>query len=162
MQVKDFNAICDIPIGSYCFCISNFVPNTFAEERKYIDNHSDEYYDNSKRYIKIVDASCDSILKYESYKLIGIKDNCFCVESMDEERYEHINIFLSRDEMETFWEQHMLLWQKDKEDAIQYIKTKYPKVSELAREQISEDIEAHRRGSYWWDESEVQAEINKY
>ena len=32
MQVKDFNAICDIPIGSYCFCISNFVPNTFAEE----------------------------------------------------------------------------------------------------------------------------------
>ena len=161
MQVKDFNAANELPIGSYCYVITRFLPNTFAEEMKYLDMNRNEITDSKvvERYRKLVDLNFDFRIQYESFKLIGVKNDYFVLESAAGEIEENIRyIFLTREDMESFWEQHVSAWKKEKEDTILSIKSKYPKLSEKARACEVEELE---NNSMLTDE-EKQAIIDRY
>ena len=158
MQVKDFNTASELPIGSYCYVITRFLPQTISKNREYIDSHRIFDEEHVKLYRQIIELNYDFTIQYETCKLLGVKNDAFVVENMDEYIQSYYHIFLTKEDMEAFWEQKVSSWKKEKEETIQYIKTTYPAISKEAREQVAKEVD----GYHQWTDEEKQIEIDKY
>ena len=77
---------------------------------------------------------------------------------MDEYIQSYYHIFLTKEDMDAFWEQQVSSWKKEKEDTIQYIKTTYPAISKEARAQRAKEVADYPS----WTDEEKQIEIDKY
>lgn len=159
MQVKDFNSTSELPIGSYCYVITRFLPQTISKNREYIDSHRVFDEEHVKLYRQIVELNYDFTIQYETCKLIGVKNGYFVMEDMDENVHSYYHIFLTKEDMDAFWDEQVSSWKKDKEDTIQYIKITYPAISEEARAQRAKEVADY---PYPWTDESKQIEIDKY
>lgn len=161
MNAKDFNSANELPIGNYCYFITWFPVNTFAEDKAYFDSHNPMVYrkEMEEKYRNIVNQHFDFSLQYESAKLIKVKDGYFILEDGDGISHEGIReIFRSEEEMRAYWEQSVAAWKKAQAETAKYIKGMFPSISKAAQE-----IEAKHLERTWnLTDEEKQRIIEQY
>ena len=131
MNAKDFNSANELPIGNYCYFITCFPVNTFAEDKAYFDSHNPMAYrkEMEEKYRNIVNQHFDFSLQYESAKLIKVKDGYFILEDGDGISHEGIReIFRTEEKMRAYWEQYAAAWKREKEETVKYLEEKFPAI----------------------------------
>jgi TPR repeat protein len=131
MKVNDYNSSFELPIGSYCYYITYLPTNTFAQVKDYYDTHSSTAYrkEMEDKYRSIINQSYDFRLQYETAKLIKVKDGYFVLEDSDGSARGVKDIFLSEQEMRSYWEQYTIAWKREQESTVKYIEDKFPDIA---------------------------------
>jgi TPR repeat protein len=81
------------------------------------------------KYRNILHQSFDFRLQYETAKLIKVKDGYFVLEDSDGSARGVKDIFLSEQEMRSYWEQYTKAWKREQESTVKYIEDKFPDVA---------------------------------
>jgi len=160
MNANDYKKI-GLPIDTHCYYLTSFFDNTFAQEKEFFDTHNSVVYGNEmvEKYRNIVSRNYDLSLQYEKGNVVEVREVDFVIQKADGDIEEGVReIFLSKDEMEAYWEQSIAAWKKAQVETAKYIKGMFPSISKAAQE-----IEAkHLEGTWNLTEEEKQRIIEQY
>lgn len=160
MNANDYKKI-GLPIDTHCYYLTSFFDNTFAQEKEFFDTHNSVVYGNEmvEKYRNIVSRNYDLSLQYEKGNVVKVREVDFVIQKADGDIEEGVReIFLSKDEMEAYWEQSIAAWKKAQVETAKYIKGMFPSISKAAQE-----IEAkHLEGTWNLTEEEKQRIIEQY
>lgn len=160
MNANDYKKI-GLPIDTHCYYLTSFFDNTFAQEKEFFDTHNSVVYGNEmvEKYRNIVSRNYDLSLQYEKGNVVEVREVDFVIQKADGDIEEGVReIFLSKDEMEAYWEQSIAAWKKAQVETAKYIKGMFPTISKAAQE-----IEAkHLEGTWNLTEEEKQRIIEQY
>lgn len=160
MNANDSKKI-GLPIDAHCYYLTSFLDNTFAQEKEFFDTHNSVVYGNEmvEKYRNIVSRNYDLSLQYETGNVVEVREVDFVIQKADGDIEEGVReIFLSKDEMEAYWEQSIAAWKKAQVETAKYIKGMFPSISKAAQE-----IEAkHLEGTWNLTDEEKQRIIEQY
>lgn len=160
MNANDYKKI-GLPIDTHCYYLTSFLDNTFAQEKEFFDTHNSVVYGNEmvEKYRNIVSRNYDLSLQYETGNVVEVREVDFVIQKADGYIEEGVReIFLSKDEMEAYWEQSIAAWKKAQVETAKYIKGMFPSISKAAQE-----IEAkHLEGTWNLTDEEKQRIIEQY
>ena len=160
MNANDYKKI-GLPIDTHCYYLTSFLDNTFAQEKEFFDTHNSVVYGNEmvEKYRNIVSRNYDLSLQYETGNVVEVREVDFVIQKADGDIEEGVReIFLSKDEMEAYWEQSIAAWKKAQVETAKYIKGMFPSISKAAQE-----IEAKHLERTWnLTDEEKQRIIEQY